>query len=76
VKGKTRPAPGRQALIAPAVLHPVTEVKVKSGDRVKKGQVLVKLDDDEPQADVRAKKATVESSRVTLEETRRSAPPS
>jgi multidrug efflux pump subunit AcrA (membrane-fusion protein) len=30
VKGKTRPAPGRQALIAPAVLHPVTEVKSRA----------------------------------------------
>lgn len=35
------------------------------------GQVLVKLDDDEPQADVRAKKAAVESSRLTLREARR-----
>jgi multidrug resistance efflux pump len=55
--GKTQPAPGKSATIAPAVLHPVTDVLVKLGDRVKKEQPLVKIDDDEPQADLRAKKA-------------------
>jgi HlyD family secretion protein len=48
-------------------LHPVEEVRVQPGDRVKKGQVLVKLDDDEPQADVRAKKAALAELRATLE---------
>jgi RND family efflux transporter MFP subunit len=38
---------------------------------VKKDQVLVKLDDDEPRADVRARKATLEHSRVALKEARR-----
>jgi multidrug resistance efflux pump len=59
VRGKTQPAPGRSATIAPVVLHPVIEVLVKPGDRVKKDQPLVKLDDDEPQADLRAKKAAL-----------------
>ncbi len=59
VGGKTQPAPGHVAKIAPTVLHPVTEVLVKVGDRVKKEQALVKIDDDEPQAEVRAKKAFV-----------------
>jgi multidrug resistance efflux pump len=59
VTGKTEPAPGRRAIIAPVVLHPVVEVKVAPGDRVKKDQLLVKLDDDEPRADVRAKKAAL-----------------
>jgi multidrug resistance efflux pump len=47
-------------------LHPVTEVLVKLGDRVKKEQPLVKLDDDEPQADLRAKKAAHEELKASL----------
>jgi membrane fusion protein (multidrug efflux system) len=70
-KGKTQPTAGRRALLAPVPLHPVTEVRVQPGDRVKKGQVLIQLDDDEPQADVRAKKAVVESNRLYLKEARR-----
>jgi multidrug resistance efflux pump len=66
VTGKTEPAPGRRAVIAPVVLHPVVEVKVAAGDRVKKDQLLVKLDDDEPQADVRAKKAALNEMRAAL----------
>ncbi len=57
--GKTQPVPGRIGLIAPAVLHPVTRVLVAPGDRVKAGQPLVQLDADEPEANVRAKKATL-----------------
>jgi multidrug resistance efflux pump len=64
--GKSQPAPGHVAKIAPAALHPVVEVKVAVGDRVKKDQELVKLDDDEPQADVRAKKAACEELEATL----------
>jgi membrane fusion protein (multidrug efflux system) len=59
VVGQTQPAPGRIATIAPVVLHPVTEVTVAPGDRVKKDQVLVKLDDDEARAEVRAKRAAL-----------------
>jgi RND family efflux transporter MFP subunit len=71
VKGRTRPAPGRRAIIAPVVLHPVIEVRVKPGDRVKKEQVLVLLDADEPQADLRAKKAMAESAKVATREAHR-----
>jgi multidrug resistance efflux pump len=66
IAGKTQPAPGRRAKIAPTVLHPVVEVKAKLGDRVKKEQPLVKLDDDEPQADVRSKKALYEELKASL----------
>ena len=59
VTGLTQPVPGRVATIAPTVLHPVEEVRAAPGDRVKKGQPLVKLDDDEPRADVRAKTAAL-----------------
>jgi RND family efflux transporter MFP subunit len=69
--GKTQCSPGRKALIAPVPLHPVVEVLVKPGDRVKKDQVLVKLDDDEPKADVHAKEAAWENAKVTLDEARR-----
>jgi RND family efflux transporter MFP subunit len=51
--------------------HPVTDVLVQVGDRVKKGQTLIKLDDDEPQADVRARQAALESARISLKEARR-----
>jgi multidrug resistance efflux pump len=59
VRGKTQPAPGRKGVIAPVPLHPVEEVKVKPGDRVRKDQVLVLIDADEPRADVRAKEAAL-----------------
>jgi multidrug resistance efflux pump len=44
----------------------VVQVLVAPGDRVKKGQPLVKLDDDEPQADVRAKKAALAELKASL----------
>ncbi len=59
VPGKTQPVPGRMGRIATTVLHPVTHVLVSPGERVKAGQPLVKLDSDEPEADVRAKKAAL-----------------
>jgi RND family efflux transporter MFP subunit len=71
VKGRTQAVPGRKALIAPVPLHPVVEVLVVPGQRVKKEQVLIKIDDDEAQADVRAKKALLESAGITLKESRR-----
>jgi RND family efflux transporter MFP subunit len=71
VPGRTQPVPGRQAIIAPVPLHPVVEVLVAPGERVKKGQALVKLDDDEPQADVRAREATLHNAQVALKEAQR-----
>jgi RND family efflux transporter MFP subunit len=52
-------------------LHPVVEVLVEPGARVKKDQVLVRLDDDEPQADVRNKQAALDNARIALKEARR-----
>jgi multidrug resistance efflux pump len=66
VSGKTQPAPGKSAKIAPAVLHPVEEVLVTVGDTVKKDQPLVKIDQDEPAADVRARKAAVTEMEASL----------
>jgi membrane fusion protein (multidrug efflux system) len=71
VVGRTQCAPGRRASIAPVPLHPVVEVKVVPGERVTKGQLLVKMDDDEARADVRLKKALLESSQYSANEARR-----
>jgi RND family efflux transporter MFP subunit len=71
VSGRAQCAPGKKAHIAPVPLHPVVEVLVKAGDRVKKDQKLVKLDDDEPQADVRNKLAILEAAKVCQKEATR-----
>jgi multidrug efflux pump subunit AcrA (membrane-fusion protein) len=71
VPGRTEFVPGRKGMIAPAVLHPVVAIQIAPGDRVKKGQTLVKLDDDEARAEVRAKRAAVENARIALTESRR-----
>jgi RND family efflux transporter MFP subunit len=69
VLGRTQCVPKRKAIIAPAAPpHPVTEVLVAVGDRVKKGQPLVKIDDDEPQADLRAKQANLGGAEALLAE--------
>lgn len=70
VPGHTRCPHGRRASIAPVPLHPVTEVLVKPGETVKKDQPLVKLDDDEPQADMRNKKAILDGATVQLKDSR------
>ena len=64
--GKTQPVPGKSAIIAPVPLHPVEEVKVAPGDRVKKDQPLVIIDQDEPKADVRAKEAALKEMKAGL----------
>jgi len=51
----------RRGIIASAILRPVVEVLVGPGDRVTKGQVLVKLFDLEPQAKVRAREKELRS---------------
>lgn len=71
VPGRTQCILSRKFVIAPVPLHPVTEVLVEAGSRVKKGQPLVKLDDDEAQADVRAKQAAHEGATIALAEARR-----
>jgi RND family efflux transporter MFP subunit len=71
VPGRTQCLLTRKCIIAPVVLHPVVEVLVAPGDRVKKDQPLVKLDDDEPQADVRNKQALAESAKVISAEAQR-----
>jgi RND family efflux transporter MFP subunit len=71
VAGRTQCILTKVFSIAPVPLHPVAEVLVEPGSRVKKGQLLVKIDDDEAQADVRAKQAALENAQVALQEARR-----
>lgn len=61
VPGRTRCILARRGIIAGAVLRPVVEVLVSTGDRVKKGQALIKLYDLEPQAKVRAREQDLKS---------------
>jgi RND family efflux transporter MFP subunit len=71
VSGRIQCILTRKCTIAPVPLHPVVAVMVEPGNRVKKGQVLVKLDDDEPQADVRIKQAILENATIALTEAQR-----
>jgi multidrug resistance efflux pump len=66
VPGQTQPVAGRSATIAPVVLHDVTAVLIVPGDRVKKDQPLIKLDDDEAQADLRTKQAALAELKASL----------
>src|SRR5438132_12038120 len=50
VAGRTKCIAANKAIIAPTVLHPVEEIYVSVGDRVKKGDKLVLIDSDEPKA--------------------------
>lgn len=68
VPGRTRCIPENKAIIAPAVLDPVEDILVSVGDRVKKGDKLIRIDDDEQEADVRAKKAGFEAAEIMLKE--------
>ena len=43
----------------------ITELLVKEGDRVRKGQLLAKIEDVQPAADVEAQKATLTSAEAT-----------
>jgi RND family efflux transporter MFP subunit len=71
IAGQTQCVPQRKGIVAPTVLHPVTDVLVSVGDTVKKDQKLVQLDDDEPQADVRVKKANLENAGIAMREAKR-----
>jgi RND family efflux transporter MFP subunit len=61
VPGRTRCMLARRGIIASAILRPVVEVLVGPGDRVTKGQVLIKLFDLEPQAKIRAREKELRS---------------
>jgi RND family efflux transporter MFP subunit len=61
VPGRTRCMLSHRGIIASPILRPVVEVLVGPGDRVTKGQVLIKLYDLEPQAKVKAREKELRS---------------
>jgi multidrug efflux pump subunit AcrA (membrane-fusion protein) len=61
VPGRTRCMLARRGIIASAILRPVVDVLVGPGDRVTKGQVLIKLFDLEPQAKIRAREKSLQT---------------
>jgi multidrug efflux pump subunit AcrA (membrane-fusion protein) len=70
VPGRTRCILSRRGIIAAPILRPVVAVLVGPGDRVTKGQVLIKLFDLEPQAKVRAREQElIAGDRGTIVET-------
>ncbi len=71
VPGRTRCPLNRRGIIAPAILRPVVEVLVGPGDRVTKGQVLIKLFDLEPQAKLRAREKDLRSIEARAQYSRR-----
>lgn len=71
VPGRTRCIPENKAIIAPVPLHPVDEIFVRVGDRVKKGDKLIQIDPDEQKAEVRARSAALEAAEITLKEAHR-----
>ena len=71
VPGRTRCMLSRRGIIASAILRPVVEVLVGPGDRVTKGQVLIKLFDLEPQAKLRVREKELRSIEARAQYSRR-----
>ncbi len=71
VPGRTRCMLSRRGIIAAAILRPVVEVLVGPGDRVTKGQVLIKLFDLEPQAKLRVREKELRSIEARAQYSRR-----
>ena len=71
VPGRTRCMLSHRGIIASPILRPVVEVLVGPGDRVTKGQVLIKLYDLEPQAKVRAREKELKSIEAKAQYSRR-----
>jgi membrane fusion protein (multidrug efflux system) len=71
VAGRVQCIGARRCALAPVPLHPVIDVRIQPGSRVKKGELLVKLEDCEQEAEVHAKQAALESAQLSLKEARR-----
>jgi RND family efflux transporter MFP subunit len=71
VPGRTTCMLSHRGIIASPILRPVVEVLVGPGDRVTKGQALIKLYDLEPQAKVRAREKELRSIEAKAQYSRR-----
>lgn len=66
VYGTIEPA-GREVFVSPPITKEVTQVYVKEGDRVKKGQMLCALDNDIEWSQLRLAETKVETAQSALE---------
>lgn len=64
VSGTGQIKPKTYANIGAETMGRITQLYVKEGDRVKRGQMLAKIENIQPQADVETQKATIASSRT------------
>ncbi len=64
--GEIKPPPNKFATVNANSFGKVTEILVKEGDHVKKGQLLLRTEDVQQEADVRAQQAAITSSRADL----------
>lgn len=64
--GTTYPAPGHAGTIAPTIRRAIKEVLVTEGERVKKGQSLIQLDDDEARIKLKVKQADQEAQKEVV----------
>lgn len=62
--GEIKPPPDKFATVNANSMGKVTEILVKEGDRVKKGQLLLRTEDVQQQAGVQAQRAAVRSARA------------
>jgi multidrug resistance efflux pump len=66
VQGKTQPAPGHVAAIATQTTQPIREIRVAAGDEVKQDQIVIVLDSEEDQAEVKVKEGELAAARARL----------
>ena len=59
-----------QALLSPEVIGKVTEIHVKEGDKVERGQLVLHLDDQTYSAEVAQQEAAVRQQRISIEHQR------
>ena len=62
--GEIKPPPDKFATVNANSMGKVVEIRVKEGDRVKKGQLLLRTEDVQQEAGVRAQQAGVRSARA------------
>src|SRR5262249_15171656 len=68
VPGTLAPLPNQEAKVAPLVAGRIQRMNVKTGDNVKKGQVLATLDAGALAGQIQQAQATVQTNRATLEQ--------